>query len=194
MLTRTGQPGAVTRSRASARVVAADDFEAWMRSRQRRLLATAYLLTGDAHSAEDLVQTTLAKVYLAWDRVSAAHSIDAYARRMLVNEHTSGWRRLWRQREVVTDTSGHAGSVPAAEYDGVGDALWKAVRALPERQRAVVVLRYYEQLSEKETADVLGVSTGTVKSQASRALATLRTHLGESWGDHGDLAGWEAPR
>ncbi|MCW2785458.1 MAG: polymerase subunit sigma-70 [Marmoricola sp.] len=166
------------------------DFEAWMASRQRRLLRTAYLLTGDVHAAEDLVATTLAKVYLAWDRVTAAQSVDAYARRIMVNENTSSWRRLWRHREVVTDTSRHDVPVPASEYDGVADALWETVCALPERQRAVIVLRYYEQLSERETADALGVSPGTVKSQASRALTTLRGRLGTRT----DLTGWEAQR
>ena len=166
------------------------DFESWMAARQGRLLRTAYLLTGDVHTAEDLVQTALAKLYLAWDRVSGAASIDAYARKILVNEHTSPWRRLWRHREVVTDTSDHEVPVAAEEYDGVRAALWEAVRALPERQRAVVVLRYYEQLSERETAEALGVSVGTVKSQASRALDTLRGHLG----DRDDLTGWEAHR
>jgi RNA polymerase sigma-70 factor (sigma-E family) len=164
------------------------DFEAWMHTRQHKLLRTAYLLTGDVHTAEDLVQTTLAKVYLAWDRVSSASSIDAYARKMLVNEHSSMWRRLWRHREVVSDTSTHDVPVAANEYDGVSDALWEAVSALPARQRAVVVLRYYEQLSEKEAAEALGVSPGTIKSQSSRALDTLRTRLG----DRTDLAGWEA--
>jgi RNA polymerase sigma-70 factor (sigma-E family) len=166
------------------------DFESWMIARQGRLLRTAYLLTGDVHAAEDLVQTALAKLYLAWDRVSAAPSVDAYARRILVNEHTSTWRRLWRHREVVTDTSAHEVPVAGEEYDGVGAVLWDAVRDLPERQRAVVVLRYYEQLSERETAEALGISTGTVKSQASRALSTLRSHLG----DRDDLTGWEAHR
>ena len=170
------------------------DFESWMDARQGRLLRTAYLLTGDVHAAEDLVQTALAKLYLAWDRVADAPSVDAYARRILVNEHTSMWRRLWRHREVVRDTSTHDVPVPAEEYDGVGTALWEAVRSLPERQRAVVVLRYYEQLSEKETADALGVTVGTVKSQGSRALATLRVHLGDSSWDRDDLTGWEAHR
>ena len=91
---------------------------------------------------------------------------------------------------MVTDTSGHDVPTTGEEYDGVRETLWDAVRGLPERQRAVVVLRYYEQLSEKETAEVLGVSTGTVKSQASRALASLRSHLG----DRDDLTGWEAAR
>jgi RNA polymerase sigma-70 factor (sigma-E family) len=166
------------------------DFASWMAARQGRLLRTAYLLTGDVHAAEDLVQTALAKLYLAWDRVAEAPSVDAYARKILVNEHTSTWRRLWRHREVVTDTSSYDVPVAAEQYDGVADALWDAVRGLPERQRAVVVLRYYEQLSERETADALGVTVGTVKSQASRALDTLRAHLG----DRDDLTGWEAHR
>jgi RNA polymerase sigma-70 factor (sigma-E family) len=170
------------------------DFESWMVARQGRLLRTAYLLTGEVHAAEDLVQTALAKLYLAWDRVSDAPSIDAYARKILVNEHTSTWRRLWRHREVVSDTSAHDVPVQGEEYDGVSDALWSAVRGLPDRQRAVVVLRYYEQLSEKETAEALGISVGTVKSQASRALATLRTQLGDSSWDRDDLTGWEAHR
>ena len=184
MLTTTGDPAVTdvgTRDGAA-------DFESWMSARQQKLLRTAYLLTGDVHAAEDLTQTTLAKVYLAWDRVSAAQSVDAYARKIMVNEHTSMWRRLWRHREVVSDTSTHEVPVAATEYDGVGAALWEAVTALPERQRAVVVLRYYEQLSEKEAAEALGVSLGTVKSQASRALDTLRSRLG----DRTDLAGWEA--
>ena len=166
------------------------DFASWMAARQGRLLRTAYLLTGDVHAAEDLVQTALAKLYLAWDRVAEAPSVDAYARKILVNEHTSTWRRLWRHREVVTDTSTYDVPVAGEQYDGVADALWDAVRGLPERQRAVVVLRYYEQLSERETADALGVTVGTVKSQASRALDTLRAHLG----DRDDLTGWEAHR
>lgn len=164
------------------------EFAEWMEARQRRLLRTAYLLTGNVHEAEDLVQTALAKVYLAWDRVSKAQSMDAYARKILVNEHTSMWRRMWRQRETVTDTSSYDVPVDSPQYDGVSAALWETVRSLPERQRAVVVLRYYEQLSEKEAAEALGVSVGTIKSQSSRALDTLRDHLGSRT----DLAGWEA--
>ncbi|HET8561558.1 MAG TPA: SigE family RNA polymerase sigma factor, partial [Marmoricola sp.] len=167
-----------------------DDFEAWMVARQRWLLRTAYLLSGDVHTAEDLVQTALAKLYLAWDRVSAA-GVDAYARKILVNEHASLWRRKWRHKEVTTDDlSRHEVPVRDEEYDGTRTALWEAVRALAPRQRAVIVLRYYEQLSEAETAEALGVSLGTVKSQASRAIATLRDRLG----DRTDLVGWEEER
>jgi RNA polymerase sigma-70 factor (sigma-E family) len=179
----------MTQTTTPSRSVRDAEFAEWMAARQQRLLRTAYLLTGDVHGAEDLVQTALAKVYLAWDRVSAAESIDAYARKILVNEHTSMWRRLWRQRETVSDTSSYDVPVGAQEYDGVTAALWETVRALPERQRAVVVLRYYEQLSEKEAAAALGVSVGTIKSQSSRALDTLRSQLGS----RNDLAGWEAP-
>ena len=164
------------------------EFAEWMEARQRKLLRTAYLLTGNVHEAEDLVQTALAKVYLAWDRVSKAQSVDAYARKILVNEHTSMWRRLWRQRETVSDTSTYDVPVDSPEYDGVAAALWDTVRALPERQRAVVVLRYYEQLSEKEAAEALGVTVGTIKSQSSRALDTLRDQLGSRTG----ITGWEA--
>jgi RNA polymerase sigma-70 factor (sigma-E family) len=151
------------------------DFEAWMTARQPALLRTAYLLTRDQHAAEDLVQTTLAKLYLAWDRIRDREHVDAYARRALVNEHRSAWRRPFRRREVVTDRPPERGV--AAEYDDRHDAIWSLVATLPGRQRAVLVLRYYEELSEAETADALSISVGTVKSQASRALATLRERL-----------------
>ena len=186
--TRTGRPARSEPIMTRATTARDAEFSEWMHARQQRLLRTAYLLTGDVHGAEDLVQTALAKVYLAWDRVSAAESVDAYARKILVNEHTSMWRRLWRQRETVSDTSSYDVPVDAREYDGVTAALWETVRGLPERQRAVVVLRYYEQLSEKEAAAALGVSVGTIKSQSSRALGTLRDRLGSRT----DLAGWEA--
>ena len=149
------------------------EFSAYMAARQPALLRTAYLLTGDHAGAEDLVQAALAKLYLSWDRVREREAVDGYVRRIMVNEHHSLWRRAWKRREHTTRT------VPERavhdEYDdGRSDALWEFVRSLPPRQRAVVVLRYYEELSEAETAAVLGVSVGTVKSQTSRALAALR--------------------
>ena len=164
------------------------DFSAYMAARQPALLRTAYLLTGDRHGAEDLVQQTLAKLYVAWSKVQSQDSLDGYARRIMMNEHNSLWRRAWKRREVVTDTIPErgpgGGSEPLGAYptrqadpaydDGTRGALWAFVQTLPRKQRAVVVLRYYEELSEAETADVLGISVGTVKSQASRALAALR--------------------
>jgi len=154
------------------------DFTAYLEARQGRLLRTAYLLTGDQHQAEDLLQTTMAKLYLAWDKVRDRSSVDAYARRIMVNENNSAWRRPWRRRERPTDfaAEGAPTGVPVAdEYDeGLGAEVWRLVQTLPPRSRAVVVLRYYEQLTEAETADVLGVSVGTVKSQNARAMAALR--------------------
>ena len=155
------------------------DFTAYLQARQARLLRTAYLLTGDQHQAEDLLQTALAKLYLAWHKVHDRESVDAYVRRIMVNENSSAWRRAWRRREVTTDAVPDV--LPSRdEYDeGLGAAVWAVVQTLPRKARAVVVLRYYEQLTEAETAEVLGISVGTVKSQCSRALATLRTRIGE---------------
>lgn len=149
------------------------EFAAYMEARQPGLLRTAYLLAGDRHTAEDLVQVAFAKLYLAWDKVQQRESLDGYVRRILINEHNSLWRRAWKKREyaaeVLPDRAHHD------VYDeGHSDELWAAVQTLPRRARAVVVLRYYEELSEAETAAALGISVGTVKSQTSRAVAALR--------------------
>jgi RNA polymerase sigma-70 factor (sigma-E family) len=165
------------------------DFEAWMTARQPALLRTACLLTGETHTAEDLVQTTLAKLYLAWDRIADREHVDAYARKALVNEFRSLWRRPWRRRELSAEQLPDvAGSEQG--YDARDDALWQFVATLPPKQRAVIVLRYYEELTEAETAAALGISVGTVKSQASRALASLRRTVA----DHPEVAGREEDR
>jgi RNA polymerase sigma-70 factor (sigma-E family) len=155
------------------------DFTAYLEARQARLLRTAYLLTGDQHQAEDLLQTSLAKLYLAWDRVRDHGSVDAYVRRIMVNENNSLWRRGWRRRELTTDTVPETAPFHDRYDEGTSGAVWAVVQTLPRKARAVVVLRYYEQLSEAETAEVLGISVGTVKSQCSRALASLRERIGE---------------
>jgi RNA polymerase sigma-70 factor (sigma-E family) len=155
------------------------DFAAYLAARQASLLRTAYLLAGNRHDAEDLTQTAFAKLYLSWDKVRDRGSIDGYVRRILVNEHNSLWRRAWKKREHSADDDVlHALDAPHhdAYDDGAGAALWDLVRTLPRKARAVVVLRYYEEMSEAETAEVLGISVGTVKSQTSRALAALREH------------------
>jgi RNA polymerase sigma-70 factor (sigma-E family) len=167
-------PGA---DRRSARDRRDADFAAYLAARQPSLLRTAYLLTGNRHDAEDLVQTAFAKLYLSWDKVRHQGSMDGYVRRILVNEHNSLWRRAWKKREhSAEDDVLHALDAPHhdAYDDGAGSALWDLVQTLPRKARAVVVLRYYEEMSEAETAAVLGISVGTVKSQTSRALATLR--------------------
>ncbi|MEQ7004789.1 SigE family RNA polymerase sigma factor [Actinopolymorpha sp. B17G11] len=152
------------------------EFSAYVAARQHALVRTAFLLTGDHHTAEDLAQTALARTYLAWERIRDKGSLDAYVRRVMVNEHTTWWRRAWRRRERSTD------NVPEEEAWSPPDMgeraeVWTLVCSLPPRQRAAVVLRYYEDLSEAETAQALGCSVGTVKSQTSRAIATLRERL-----------------
>ena len=155
------------------------EFSAYMHARQASLLRTAYLLTGDRHTAEDLVQTAFAKLYLSWDKVQQQGSIDGYVRRILVNENNSLWRRAWKKREFATEVM--PDRPHHDDYDGgAGRELWDLVQTLPRKARAVVVLRYYEEMSEAETAEVLGISVGTVKSQASRALATLRERAPQS--------------
>jgi RNA polymerase sigma-70 factor (sigma-E family) len=168
--------GAVSRSggRTGGSNAARDEeFSSYMAARQPALLRTAYLLTGDRAGAEDLVQTALAKLYLSWDKVRDRESLDGYVRRIIVNEHNSLWRRAWKRREHTTERMPES-PVTDVYDDGQGSALWDFVQTLPPKQRAVIVLRYYEDLSEAEIAATLGISTGTVKSQASRALAALR--------------------
>jgi RNA polymerase sigma-70 factor (sigma-E family) len=155
------------------------EFSAYVAARQHALVRTAFLLTGDHHTAEDLVQAALARTYLAWERIRDKGSLDAYVRRVMVNEHTAWWRRAWRRRERSTDSvpEQQAWSPPDM---GERDEVWTLVCGLPPRQRAAVVLRYYEDLSEAETAQALGCSVGTVKSQTSRAIAALRKRLADN--------------
>lgn len=167
--------------RQTARADRDADFEAWMLARQAWLHRVAFLISGDEHAADELTQATLAKLYLSWDRITDHGRLEAYARRTLLNEHRSGWRRPFRRREVSVDRlpeGGRYGEHQDVHDDGVHDALWAGVQSLPDRQRAVLVLRYYEELTEAETAATLGISPGTVKSQCSKALARLRRDLG----------------
>ena len=159
------------------------EFDDFVGTRTQPLLRTAYLLVQDEGLAEDLLQTAFAKLYLSWDRIRDREALDGYVRRIMVNENNSLWRRAWKRREHATDTMPEAGAVDTYD-DGMGGALWSFVQTLPPKQRSVVVLRYYEQLSEAEIADVLGISVGTVKSQASRALAALRARAPHSLNPH----------
>ena len=144
-------------------------FEEFVALRSPRLLRVCYLLTRDWASAEDLLQTALAKSWFAWDRVR--DEPEAYVRAVIANTYASWWRRRWRG-EVPTE---HLPERPAPVRDiEERDELWAALGRLPRRQRAVVVLRFFEDLTERQTADALDISVGTVKSQTSRALATLR--------------------
>jgi RNA polymerase sigma-70 factor (sigma-E family) len=153
------------------------EFRDYVAGRSAALLRTAYLMTGNRSDAEDLLQTALAKTYLAWPRIRERHAVDAYVRRTMANTRTSWWRR---DRHVVSVShDDHLAAMPAGGRDPIADAdlhaaLWAALARLPRRQRAAVVLRYYEELSEAETAEALGVSVGTVKSTVARGLAKLR--------------------
>ncbi|HET6634906.1 MAG TPA: SigE family RNA polymerase sigma factor [Streptomyces sp.] len=173
-MTTPGTAG--TAGTADGAPAGAPTFTSYVRARGPVLLRTARSLTADPCDAEDLLQTALTKTYLAWDRIADHRALDGYVRRALVNTRTS----LWRKRRLDTfpvselpEPAPQPGPDPA-EQQAVRDAMWRAVCALPPRQRAMVVLRYYEDLSEAQTAAVMGVSVGTVKSAVSRALAKLR--------------------
>ncbi|MFF9620366.1 SigE family RNA polymerase sigma factor [Streptomyces griseosporeus] len=153
-------------------------FQEFVRARWSHLVRTAYLLTGDAHHAEDLTQTALAKAFRSWRRVARADNPEAYVRRMLVSCNSDRFRKR-RVTEALTAAPPEvAGRDEAASWADERGALMTALAGLPPRQRAVVVLRYWEDLSEAEVADALGCSPGTVKSQASKGLAKLRTYPG----------------
>ncbi|ADU50093.1 RNA polymerase, sigma-24 subunit, ECF subfamily [Intrasporangium calvum DSM 43043] len=151
-----------------------DGFDAFVAARSTRLLRTAYLLTHDRGLAEDLVQTALAKAWFAWGRIEGAP--EAYVRRIMVNTYSTWWRRKWNGEEPTDELpeTGPAGRTRESGRTDDRTDLWDALGRLPKRQRAVVVLRFYEDQSEAETAELLGCSVGTVKSQASKALAKLR--------------------
>ena len=148
-------------------------FRDYVTARSRSLLRTAYLLTGNRADAEDLVQSALAKTYLAWDRIEDRGALDGYVRRAMVNTHISWWRRR-RLEEYPTDEVPDQAVADHSGTSDLQDTLRRAVDRLPQRMRAAVVLRYYEDMTEAEVADVLGVSLGTVKSTVSRAVAKLR--------------------
>ena len=151
------------------------DFEAFVRERGPVLLRTAYLLVGDRGQAEDLLQDVLEKTYPRWRRIRRGDDPGVYVRRALVNGATSRWRRRQaRVRELpLGPGADRAGSDGATQYDD-RDLLLRALATLPARQRAVLVLRYWEDLSEADTAAALGCSVGAVKSHGSRGLARLR--------------------
>ncbi|MEU4471832.1 SigE family RNA polymerase sigma factor [Micromonospora sp. NPDC023888] len=165
-----------------------EQFREFVAARSAALLRTAYLLTGDWATAEDLLQTALTKTYLAWKRLGGIEAVESYARRVMVNTSTSWWRRRWhgeRPTEVLPERAG----VDEIEQQLDRDLLWRHLRELPNRQRAVLVLRYYEDMSEAQTAAMLNISPGTVKSQASRALSTLRRRMGANAPDLTTAAG-----
>ncbi|MER7250490.1 SigE family RNA polymerase sigma factor [Kribbella sp. NPDC000426] len=151
------------------------EFEAYFAARSDAMRGTAYLLCGDWHRAEDLVQQTFTKIYLAWRRIQRHGAMDSYTRQTLVRTFLSERRRGWFRHESVG--SEPADWDPPAPSHGLADerlVLLEALVKVPPRQRAVLVLRYWEDQSVEQTAALLDCSAGTVKSQAARGLATLR--------------------
>lgn len=154
------------------------EFQSFMIGRWPRLMRTAFLLTGEQHAAEDLVQSTLEKAFVAWRRVGSADDPEAYVRRVMINLHARRHRRRLKEFLAPRDDSG-----PVREIADTGDriaqaddrrALLTALAQLPARQREAVVLRYWEDLSETQAAEAMGCSVGTVKSNAAKGIAKLR--------------------
>jgi RNA polymerase sigma-70 factor (sigma-E family) len=146
-------------------------FDEFVAARSHALLRTAYLLTHDHALAEDLLQTALTKAWFAWKRIDGAP--EPYVRKILFNTYASWWRRRWNG-EQPTERLPERPAGAQDPDDAEPTDLWTAMERLPRRMRAVIVLRYFEDLTEAQTAEVLGCSVGTVKSQSSKALAKLR--------------------
>jgi RNA polymerase sigma-70 factor (sigma-E family) len=175
---RPSVPAARTEQPGEAAVGPVDDpaFREYVGARRQALLRTAYLLTGNLADAEDLVQSALAKTYLAWHRIEDRSAVDSYVRRAMVNTQISWWRRR-RLEEFPTDEIPDQATADYPVSTDVQESLRQAIDRLPQRMRAAVMLRYYEDMTEAEVAEVLGVSVGTVKSTVSRAVAKLRIDI-----------------
>ncbi|HKD97712.1 MAG TPA: SigE family RNA polymerase sigma factor [Micromonosporaceae bacterium] len=155
---------------------AAGDFDTFVRTRQRSLLRSAYMLTGDQHLAEDLVQSALARTHQSWARLTDPANAEAYTRKVMYHLQVSWWRRN-RVPESMTDTSPEPRPTGGpGEATGLTNrmTIQSALLKLSTKQRAVLILRFFEDRTEVETAEVLGVAVGTVKSQTAKALARLR--------------------
>lgn len=167
------------------------DFVAYYEARAVAVRKTAYVLCGDWHLAEDLAQTAFTKLYQAWHRLERYEALDGYVRQVLLRAFLDERRRPWR-REHVTGPESPVFDVPVVEEQRSGERqiLLAALARIPKRRRAVLVLRYWEDLSVEQVAELLDCSAGTVRSQASRGLADLRTALGDELYDlSGALSG-----
>jgi RNA polymerase sigma-70 factor (sigma-E family) len=164
------------------------EYDSFVVQRSPRLLRVAYLLARDWGTAEDLLQASLVKAWFAWSRISG--DPEAYVRRIIVTTFTSWRRRRW-VAEVPQEPPDVRFTADSSQQHADRDALWQALGRLTPRQRAIVVLRYFEDLTEGQTAETLGIQIGTVKSQTSRAMARLRQDpaLGRVAVDQEEMAG-----
>ncbi len=149
-------------------------FRDYVTAREVALLRTAWMLTGDWHQAQDLVQTALIRAWPRWRRICEGGDPDAYVTKIVVNAYLAENRRLWRRREVVSDSLPERLTPDEYAAADLRDVMARLLPSLPSRQRAVLILRYFDDLTETQTAEVLGCSVGTVKSHNARALAALR--------------------
>jgi len=164
------------------RSVSEAEFTAYVQERRASLYATAYHLTGDRFEAEDLLQSALFSTYKAWDRISDKAAVGGYLRRTMTNLHISAWRRRKLNEyptEELPETPGDTDAMRGTELRAV---LWQALARLPELQRTMLVLRYYEGRTDPEIADILGISVGTVKSSIWRSLRRMREDEALSFG------------
>jgi RNA polymerase sigma-70 factor (sigma-E family) len=153
-------------------------FAAYVRERGEHHLRVAVLLTGDWHAAEDLVQASLVKLYWAWPRLDTGADPDAYLRRIMINTRRSWWRARWRRETPAAVLPERSCDDDIADRQALGALVRQALATLPRQQRAVLVLRYCEDLPEAEVAGLLGCTAGTVKTHAHRGLRALRELLG----------------
>ncbi len=150
-------------------------YEEFVNSRLPALLRYALMLTGDPHTAADVVQETMIRVHLKWRQVTRADTPERYVRRMLTNVYLDWQRGSWLRRVTLRGVPAEPPPAPDhAEHSAERDQVWTLLAGLPRRQRAALVLRFYEGLADQEIADVLGCAVGTVRAHISRALATLR--------------------
>jgi RNA polymerase sigma-70 factor (sigma-E family) len=156
-------------------------FAAYVRERGEHHLRVAVLLTGDWHAAEDLVQASLVKLYRAWPRLEVGAGMDAYLRRIMVNTHRSWWRARWRRETPAAVLPERTTGEDLADRQALAALVRQALASLPRQQRAVLVLRYCEDLPEAEVAELLSCTTGTVKTHAHRGLRALRDLLGREF-------------
>lgn len=152
-------------------------FEDFVAAQLPALLRFGHLLTGEAAAAEDLVQTALTRLAVQWPKLREPAAAGAYVRRSMVRLQTDRWHRVLSRERVVADVPERAAAVDAPGDSDERDAMWSALARLPARQRAVLVLRFYEHLTPPQVAEVMGTSLGTVKSQTSKGLARLREVL-----------------
>jgi RNA polymerase sigma-70 factor (sigma-E family) len=164
-------------------------FAGYVRDRGEHHLRVAVLLTGDWHAAQDLVQASLVKLYRVWPKLRVDSDPDAYLRRIMVNTQRSWWRARWRREMPAAQLPEGISGDDIAERQAVGTLVREALAGLSRQQRAVLVLRYCEDLPEAEVAEILGCSVGTVKTHAHRGIAALRERLGGEFGRLGGEGG-----